>query len=98
MMLAVPFATLDVPDIVAECCCPSPEVCKCPDHKGESVDHSSMRSCHRTSHHLAISKLARFVPPAIRTTATPPAPTLVATVFAPAPHPAPLARPLDVPS
>jgi hypothetical protein len=98
MLFAVPFATLETPDIVAECCCPSPEICKCPDHRADRFDHSSMRSCHRTSHHLTSSKLARFLPPMTTPTLVPPAPALVATAFTPLLHPTPRPRPPDVPS
>lgn len=98
MIFAVPFATLEVPDIVAECCCPSPEVCRCPDHKGERADQSSMRSCHRTSHRLTVSKLASFAPSSPPSVFMPPAPALVAIAFVPSLHPAPdIARP-DAPS
>lgn len=98
MMLAVPFATLEVPDIVAECCCPSPEVCRCPDHEGEHDDQSSMRSCHRTSHHLAVSKLASFTPSPPLAAFVPPAPALVAIAFVPVSPPTPHVPRPDAPS
>jgi hypothetical protein len=98
MMLAVPFATLEVPDVVAECCCPSPEVCRCPDHRGDATTHTSMRTCHRTSHHLAVSKLAAFVPAPPIAVIVPSLPARLEPVPPAQPLPAPFPRAPDVPS
>lgn len=98
MMLAVPVATLEMPDLVAKCCCPSPEVCRCPDHKGDATPHTSMRTCHRTVQHLAVQKLASFTAPPVIALQVPPAPALLAHGFVSSPHPAPAPRAPDVPS
>jgi hypothetical protein len=66
LALGVPFAQLHTVDDRIECCCPSPEVCKCPDHDASKTDETTMRSCHKQGpqlqhggHHGA------FVPPPI---------------------------------
>lgn len=99
LALGVPFAQLHTFDDRVECCCPSREVCKCPDHKAEHGSQTSMRACHkqgpqmtRGGHHGAF-----IPPPAVRIVA-PVRPSIVVAVPIPAPNaPPPPERP-DAPS
>jgi len=61
LALSVPFAQLRTIATRIECCCPSPEHCKCPDHKPDAQGQPSMRACHKTQHDVAAPELPTCV-------------------------------------
>ncbi|MCW5804049.1 MAG: hypothetical protein KIT31_16870 [Deltaproteobacteria bacterium] len=47
VMCAVPFAQLRLVDVERTCCCPDPEICRCPhDDGGDATAPSTIRACH----------------------------------------------------
>lgn len=98
LALGVPFAQLRTIETRIECCCPSPEHCKCPDHKPDAQGQPMMRACHKTQHDVVSPQLPAFVPIVVElATAAPQLDMPIVHVLAD-PLPAPPPRRPDAPS
>jgi hypothetical protein len=98
LAISVPVSQLHTVATQTECCCPDPDQCKCPDHKGDTTTQPIMRACHKTQHQFVAPVLPAFVPPAIDIVVA-----LEPVAFEPAfthadPHPAPAPHRPDAPS
>ena len=98
LAISVPVSQLHTVATQTECCCPDPDQCKCPDHKGDDSSQPTMRACHKTQHQFVAPVLPAFVAPAIDTVVV-----LEPVAFEPAfmhsaPHKAPAPRRPDAPS
>lgn len=98
LALGVPFAQLPTVNDRITCCCPSPEVCKCPDHKSDQVQQATMGVCHKSGSAMVRTQLAAFVPPAIVRLIAPARPAAQIEHVLPAPHAQPPPRRPDAPS
>jgi hypothetical protein len=64
LALGVPFAQLHTVNDHVTCCCPSPDVCKCPDHEPDDGGQPMMKVCHKQAPKTVRAQLATFVAPA----------------------------------
>lgn len=66
VIFAVPVSQLRTMSVRAECCCPDPTRCHCPDHDSPVPGHATMKACHRTTDVSIGSSLPEFpAPPAV---------------------------------
>lgn len=98
LAICVPVSQLHTIGTQAECCCPDPDQCKCPDHNEDTQPQPSMRACHKTQHDFVAPVLPAFVAPAIELAIVLEPIGLEATFTHATPHPPPAPRRPDVPS
>lgn len=98
LALGVPFAQLRTVDDRVTCCCPSPEQCKCPDHKPDKSADSTMRACHKQAPDMVSTQLDVFVELAFAVIVAPAQPTVRIAHMLPRPHAPPVPERPDAPS
>src|SRR5262249_27260313 len=94
----VPISQLRTVAIHHSCCCPNPDNCHCPGHKGDPSDTTQIRACHNTTQINVAPQAPAFTPSALVLADAPArtaeAPSHVLTD----PHDAPPPRRPDAPS
>jgi hypothetical protein len=98
LIFGVQIAQLQTFSEQTECCCPDPNNCKCPDHKPDQSQQTSMRACHKSAPPAVTAQLAAFVAPALPELRAPTVATPAIAPPIPAPHPPPAPRRPDAPS